>query len=162
MFLIYLTGDRLPVSLVEFDYPFLQGKKFIFYFLFFHVSFPFLLFLFFALFFPPPAPGLHEASYTKRNSTRVVLQIWKIWKRELEEAEVDWPNSVLSTLTQFEARKGKIYICLSAVPFFVKLERSGISLQQHARACRVDCGQMENTMDVRPSGITRGSLCSRD
>lgn len=38
-------------------------------------------------------------------------------------------------LTQRKAGEVGVYVCLSALPFFVKLKRNGIFLRHYARAC---------------------------
>ena len=101
------------------------------YFLFFHVFFDFSssdipYFCSLSSFFNLPAPGLHRSSYTERNSTHVVLNIWKIWKSWDKQRRICQVPSF--PLPYPKSGKVGIYVCLSALHFFLRLERNGIFL----------------------------------
>ena len=130
-----MVVDCLSVFLFRFNcLSSFVGERFSFvYFLFFHVFFRFSpsnipysscsMFCFFNL----PTPGLCESSYTKRNSTHIVLYIWKIWRSWERQG---WIFQVPSFALPYPigGQKGwhlRQSVCTS---FFVRPERNGIFL----------------------------------
>ena len=129
VFLIHLmiNGDRLPVSLVDFDYLcFRRGKSF--YFFFFHVSvhFSFAGISHFSYSLHPFFHHLRRASTEFPIHNRILLMLYYrygryggSWERrrwiQVSSFPIPYPTS----------------FCLR-FPFFVKLERNGIFLPHYA------------------------------
>ena len=130
--------DCLSVFLFDFEYLcFCSGKESLLStspsFMYSSISlFPiFHIFLvLYPLFFNLPAPGLRAPSCTERISTHVVLYKWKIW-RSWERRRWVCQFLPFPVLTRWRAGKVGIYVCPSALHFFVKLERNGIFLRYY-------------------------------